>query len=491
MEDNRISLTDMFIKLILVVAFVFLLMWIMPIKNYDHLNPLLDQIFAENIDKMRIAGKAYYTVERMPSELNEKKEISLRTMVDTNMVLPLIDKDGNECDLDASYVSVVKISNEYVMTVNLKCGDQEDFIIEYLGCYDLCTQNQCETDDMVAYLYKRTIEVTKSNTTCPIGYVLSNGSCYKTTNTGGYKDAILVSLPDIKESVAAEKVYLDGEVIYKDSTDRFTTTYADKIANTTTSGGSYSCEQWVDKTCTKTVNDTCSRYVPAVTKTETVPVYGSEKQCTIEYQKPCSSCAAVPVEVCTTVSVVTGYETKTVVVSEGYYESYDCSYTESYDCGYYESTTCNKPTTSTTTYSCPAGYTDNGSNCKKVVFSKSDCNDVAGSTPVGNAYIQGDLKCAINTGSVFSHYDCSNFGSDATLVDKVNGLCEITKPGGTTYECTDGSNPVNGKCYYGTVSTESTKPTVNTWTESNTEYKWSTDPNLEGWIKVKKSEYNV
>lgn len=562
MRDNRISITGLLYKFGVVIGFVLLLMWISPMKDYDVFYPLLDQIYSDNIDRMRIAAKSYYTSERMPEELNDKKEISLATMVDSNLVIPLIDKEGNECDLDESYVSVVKMSTEYIMTVNLKCGEQEDFIIEYVGCYDVCTTPvNCETDDMIAYLYKRTVTETKSNSVCPVGYTLSGGSCYKTTTAGTYKDAIEVALSDIKESVAAEKVYEDGEVIYYDAANRYTTVYVDKIASTTTTGGeSYTCTKYKDSTCTRKVDAvmgtkkeavyTTSKEAvyktskeavyttskepvyttkqEAVYKTVTVPVYSNQEKCTVQYVAPCTGCAPVATQVCSTVSVQTGtttkqefshYETKSVfshyeskevfshyetkeVFSHyetkevfSHYEYVDYvitpATTETYTCQEAYTTTCTSATGTATTYSCPSGTTDNGSNCKKEVFEKADCNDVDGSTAVGNAYVEDGLQCAINSGSTFSHYDCSNFGTDAVLIDKENGICEITKPGGVTYTCEDGSDPVDGLCYYGTTTTDTVKPTVNTWTESSVEYKWSIEPNLEGWEKVKKSEYNL
>ena len=526
MKDDRISIIGLLIKLIIVVGFVFLLMWLMPIKKYDHLNPLLDQVFSDNIDRLRDAGKAYYTTDRMPEDLEEKKRMSLRTMVDTKLLLPLIDKDGKQCDLDESYVEVVKLENEYLMTINLKCGEQEDYIIEYIGCYDFCEDKSCDTDNVVAYLYKRTVTKNQSNATCPVGYKLSGGSCYKYTSTQGVKDALVTKLPDIIQSVSAEKVYKDGEVIYKPATNRYEYVYANKVPSTTVKpGGTYSCNNTYTGTCYKTIpakyeNKKTAKYdyrtekecetkkVP-FTDYKNVPVYGTEKKCTIKYEAPCSGCAPIPKEVCTTVTVQTGtkkeaftnYRNEEVCknVTKKVFSHYE--YTKvlvtperevAYDCQKTETTTCSHPDTTITTYSCPAGYTDNGSNCKKQVFDVMDCKDVLNSTLVGDATVENGAKCAINTGKEFSHYSCEVHGDDAKLVDDKNGICEIKKPGGTKFSCEDGSNPTSdGKCYYGTTTTQTAKPTINTWTDSVLEYKWSLEPELEGWEKVKKEDYKI
>ena len=48
------------------------------------------------------------------------------------------DKDGKPCDTLKSYVEMTKYTEEYRLKVNLSCGDYEDYIIVYLGCYDYC-----------------------------------------------------------------------------------------------------------------------------------------------------------------------------------------------------------------------------------------------------------------------------------------------------------------------------------------------------------------
>ena len=55
----------------------------------------------------------------------------LKEMVDNHMLIRFTDKDGKTCDENKSYVEVTKISNnEYTLKVQLKCGGQEDYILE-------------------------------------------------------------------------------------------------------------------------------------------------------------------------------------------------------------------------------------------------------------------------------------------------------------------------------------------------------------------------
>ena len=60
------------------------------------------------------------------------------------LLLPFTDKNGNACDTKGSYVTLTKKEDSYEMKVNLKCDDQEDYILVTLGCYSYCTSSICE-----------------------------------------------------------------------------------------------------------------------------------------------------------------------------------------------------------------------------------------------------------------------------------------------------------------------------------------------------------
>lgn len=144
-EKRRGSLIkDFILKLILIIIFVLLLIWLVPWPNMDSLNPLKDQIFNSNLQRMKEAGITYFTTERLPEEVGDKTTLTLQKMLDLKLLVPFTDKNGNSCDVTASYVSLEKQETEYLMKVNLKCGDEEDYILVHLGCYSYCTTDICE-----------------------------------------------------------------------------------------------------------------------------------------------------------------------------------------------------------------------------------------------------------------------------------------------------------------------------------------------------------
>ena len=152
-EERRSGLTikDLLIRLILIVIFVFLLIWLFPMPD---LKPLNNQIFADNIDRMKDVAKSYYTTERLPKNINDFEKMTLREMIDNKLILPLTDSNGKTCSKDDSYIKITKLENEYVIKVYLSCSDKKDYIITHFGCYDICsdTCKQLETTTPVKRL---------------------------------------------------------------------------------------------------------------------------------------------------------------------------------------------------------------------------------------------------------------------------------------------------------------------------------------------------
>ena len=146
---DSFSLKDAILQILFVVLFVFLMLWLFPSKQYidDAVEPFYDRIFMENILIMKDAAKGYYTNERLPQTVGDKASMTLGKMIDEKLVLPLKDSNGELCDEDDSYVEVTKKDNEYVMKVNLKCSEQENYILVYMGCYDYCETDICEKNE--------------------------------------------------------------------------------------------------------------------------------------------------------------------------------------------------------------------------------------------------------------------------------------------------------------------------------------------------------
>ena len=154
-ENSNFSIKNVIVQFLFIALFVFILIWLFPLKsdlknlkttsNDDSAySVLLDRIFNENIIAMKDAAKSYYTVERLPQNVGDKVKMTLGEMLEKKIILPFTDKNGDTCDLQASYVEVTKYDTEFLMKVNLKCGEEENYLLVYMGCYDYCSTTVCE-----------------------------------------------------------------------------------------------------------------------------------------------------------------------------------------------------------------------------------------------------------------------------------------------------------------------------------------------------------
>lgn len=143
-ERRGLPIKTFIISLILIIILVLLLVWLLPMPNMKGIN---NRIFNANIQEMKNAAIPYFTTDKLPQEVGDEVTLTLQEMIDLKLLLPFTDKNGDACDTQKSYVTLTKKDNEYEMKVNLKCNDEEDYILVTLGCYSYCTAAICEPEN--------------------------------------------------------------------------------------------------------------------------------------------------------------------------------------------------------------------------------------------------------------------------------------------------------------------------------------------------------
>ncbi len=461
MEERRgLTIKDLLIRLILIIIFIFLLIWLFPMPD---LKPLNNQIFADNVDRMKDVAKSYYTLERLPKDINSSKKMTLKEMIDNKLILPLMDSNGKYCSEDDSYIEITKLENEYIIKVYLSCSDKQDYIIEHYGCYDICsdTCKMLETTAKSGFAGESTTKKTGKVTTtknsgkiyeyqfvknvctekfdkyvCPSGYYSAGDSCIKVgskvVTNPAEKKIVNVSKIDSKDAEpvidkTTELKPAECSTQYKTSTidaGYKKTTYkpketittqkitADKIytydvkgavATTTTTKSDYIKVQNYDVIDADLVADGYKwSYVSTLTSREAGLQFenDNEKLMLVDtwQELTCDTCA-------TTVTVYRYYRYKKV--STGTHYSCDAYASKGYVP--YGTSKCRKPTNITT--KCPEGFHDNGSGC-------------ISNTPK-------------------TTYSCSKYGAGYTL-DEAKKTCTKTN---TSYKCPSGSTATSDPQY--------------------------------------------
>jgi len=156
-ENKSFSWSGLFIKIILVVIFVIFTVWLISLSTKDmsdSLDVLTDDIFSENLEKMKKVGKEYFTKDKLPLQMGEIEKITLEEMYEKNLILEIKDKNGDACSKEHSYVSVEKFENEYQMKVYLECGEEKDYVIVTISCSEFGTCTAVDNTE-TEYEYKK------------------------------------------------------------------------------------------------------------------------------------------------------------------------------------------------------------------------------------------------------------------------------------------------------------------------------------------------
>ena len=200
---NSSFIRDLLVKLLLIVIFVFLLMYLFPMPN---LSPFYSSIFNDNIQTMKDAAEDYYTTERMPSKVGKSSKMTLQEMIDKKLIIPFVDKDGNACNTKKSYVKVTKLDNEYELKVSLTCGKETDYIVEKIGCYNFCPTGTCnEVKEEPKKVTTKTADDGTVTVVVPTGYNVTEYEYKKTINNetwtlGDWTNTKVTESADVKRT---------------------------------------------------------------------------------------------------------------------------------------------------------------------------------------------------------------------------------------------------------------------------------------------------
>lgn len=324
---------DFFAKAAIIVVFVFLLMWIIPLpgvkkvevkvdKLEDQINIITDRVFYDNLENMKESAKDYFTIPKLPKKVGDSTKLTLKEMLDKKLILNFTDKDGNSCDTDKSYVEIKRLENEYELKTYLKCGKTEDYIISYLDLEcNLSCNNDCKlTEQEVSYnLYQYKKTITQTGWTSWSSWTTEKKKADDTRTKTQYKGKKWI------ENLVYEYEHTKTT---KEEDKTVTTKEEDKVVSVWVPGETKTCEKEVK--VPYTVSKTCEREVEKTEKVCKKVAVGTKTV------RDCATCA---------IKTVTIYETvcENQVVKKT--ETYDCSYTayrtekQSYDCsteGYFK-----------------------------------------------------------------------------------------------------------------------------------------------------------
>ena len=540
-NERNYFFRNLVVKILLILLFVFLLMWLFPMPN---LNPFYDRIFTENMSNMTNAAKGYFTTSRLPEKEGEKKVLTLKEMVDNKMLVNFTDSDGKTCDLEKSYVEVTKKDGEYIFKTNLVCGSKEDYVIEYFGCYDVCKDGSCEvknddnknsgtTIEKIEYrFYKITTEKLIDKYVCKDGYTLKGTKCVSKNTTSTSVDATKTCPKGYtynKEINKCEKTNIEKNDATKVCASGYI--YATsmgkciKLDNSITDAKvTYSCAKGTLSGTKCIIEENSVVDAKATYSCENGTLNGTKCMITSN-AKATYSCAKGTLS--GTKCVISTTTTTDPVCN---YTNWDCSQTESKN-------TMNTGSTETSTvrylyqnnrgkyvyevctrkYLCSGGktYTETTTvdakvtySCAKGTLSGTKCIENVDATKnykCANGTLEG-TKCTIKEKSTIDatkNYKCANgtlegtkcvtsdvITKDPTYKCRIGVLdgnkCIITTVSrkDVTYECEKGYTKAGNSCYKTIESEDIYNAEAIYKTVTNKVYKWSSEKEIKGWTRT-------
>ena len=153
-EERGYPIRSFIIKFIIIVIIVLLLIWLLPkfIKPKNTNKPVAnenkvkeEEVYQNNTESMQKAAFKYYNEDNLPKENGKYKQVTLQELIDEEYIEPLKDQNGKKINTNKSYIKVTKVDeNEYILKINIKDTEIEDYVLLTVGHYDYCDDYICE-----------------------------------------------------------------------------------------------------------------------------------------------------------------------------------------------------------------------------------------------------------------------------------------------------------------------------------------------------------
>ena len=524
-DERRINIVKVLLKLIVVVLVILFSAWIVT-KICSNNNPinsdkLVDQVFQDNLNRMKEVGISYFTLERMPKNVGDKEKITLQDMYDKNLILEIRDEENNLCSDTDSYIEVEKYNDEYQMKINLSCSNRKDYIIVVMGCYNYCKNEICEKQEqdvitdsdndsqqntVIEYEYYKATNGKWTDWSAwsawqktylePTEYrkvetkVVQEDYTYESTIEEDEYADVIISCPSgyslNLEGTKCKKISnettnpvcptISGYTLYNQ--DGFTCKYkSNTTANPvcpTISG--YTLYNQDGFTCKYKSNTTVSQVCPSLNGYTIISNQSSGWTCVYKKYLRQGQGLSVPQNTSTRI-----YEFVTTALI------HDCD-----TCSYYSGVIYNIFARKTQSAVCPSGYTKIGNSCVKTKTNTATCP--SGYTKIGNSCV----KTKTNTATCPSGYtkignSCVKTKTNAATCpsgyEKINNTCKKVYYKSIIKSCPTGftlTNETNQRCYKKVTSVITMhdvrdvtyyRYATREYINGTIDYKWSTSNN--------------
>jgi len=133
-EDKKYSINWLKIIVTVIIGFLVIILSVKLVtlifRNQDYKSS--SKTMEENLKVMNDVAKSYFTGENLPNEVGSTKKVSLQELINLGKVSTIKDKDGNECNMDESYIEATKLDTEYQFKSYLACKNESDYLNTFI-----------------------------------------------------------------------------------------------------------------------------------------------------------------------------------------------------------------------------------------------------------------------------------------------------------------------------------------------------------------------
>lgn len=144
-DENRINWLSLFIKMVIIFIFALIIIWLVSkIINRNKLS----ETFTNNINNMEQVAVEYFKTVDLPLEKGQSEKITLKEMIDKELIVSVNKNGDNVCDTKKSYSKITRQKSDYKVETTLKCGKEKDTITRKFSLKDCrnCNASKSNTD---------------------------------------------------------------------------------------------------------------------------------------------------------------------------------------------------------------------------------------------------------------------------------------------------------------------------------------------------------
>lgn len=138
-ESKSFSLVRIIVKIIIIVIFVMLAIWLIS----KVVNKTSNSAFEKNMNIMKNASIEYFKKGNLPEEEGDAKKVTLDDLIK----MKYISSFDKKCDRDKSYSQATMVDDYYAVRVELLCGNRKEYIYTSIDKDGNCIGDNCTKEE--------------------------------------------------------------------------------------------------------------------------------------------------------------------------------------------------------------------------------------------------------------------------------------------------------------------------------------------------------